>query len=104
MANSLSSGESIYWDPYTASGVPGPEQLVDLKLSPISLMAAVFGATPFINDFSFMFFMALGMVFFVVTLPFSALGGNTDEAFDEMIAKPTKFTFSRPLGHFYSKY
>ena len=48
--------------------------------------------------------MALGLVFFVVTLPFSAFGGNTDEAFDEMIAKPAKFTFARPLGHFYSRY
>lgn len=42
----------------------------------------------------------LGFGFFVVSSPFSALGGNVGEAWDIMVAKPVKFTFARPLGDF----
>jgi hypothetical protein len=42
----------------------------------------------------------IGGVVFVVSLPFSALGGNTKPAFDYLLADPFKFTFSRPLGEF----
>lgn len=41
-----------------------------------------------------------GTLMFVVSLPFSALGGNTGEAFDRLMADPAVFTFSRPLGDF----
>jgi hypothetical protein len=41
---------------------------------------------------------AVGTVFFIVSLPFSALGGNTPEVFDKLMAEPAKFTFVRPLG------
>lgn len=41
---------------------------------------------------------AIGIVTFVVTLPFSALGGNIDEAADQLVMKPVKYTFVRPLG------
>lgn len=44
----------------------------------------------------------LGFGFFLVSSPFSALGGNTGEAWDIMVAKPAKFTFARPLGDFES--
>lgn len=40
----------------------------------------------------------LGTAFFVVTLPFSATGGNTKAVFDKLMAEPAKFTFARPLG------
>jgi hypothetical protein len=40
----------------------------------------------------------LGMVFFVVTVPFAALGGNVDEAWDNMVEAPANYTFSRCLG------
>ncbi len=40
----------------------------------------------------------LGFGLFVVSVPFSALGGNTGEAWDAMVAKPAIFTFVRPLG------
>ncbi len=40
----------------------------------------------------------LGVAFFVVSLPFSALGGNTKEAADRLVKDPAKFTFTRPLG------
>lgn len=40
----------------------------------------------------------VGAVFFVVTVPFSALGGNTAEAWDQMVEEPAAFTFNRCLG------
>ena len=42
----------------------------------------------------------LGIGLFVVSLPFSALGGNTDKAWNAMVVRPAKFTFTRPLGEF----
>jgi len=41
---------------------------------------------------------AIGSVLFVVSLPFSALGGNTAEAAEKMVVAPARFTFARPLG------
>ena len=43
---------------------------------------------------------AVGVVTFVVTLPFSALGGNVGEAGDTLVVEPAKYTFVRPLGVF----
>jgi len=43
----------------------------------------------------------VGSVFYVLTLPFSASGGNKDAAWDQMVAAPARTTFSRPLGVFY---
>ena len=42
----------------------------------------------------------IGGAIFVVSLPFSALGGNTKPAYDYLLADPFKFTFNRPLGDF----
>lgn len=44
--------------------------------------------------------MVLGSALFVVSLPFSATGGNIKEVSQKMVAEPTKFTFTRPLGDF----
>ena len=43
---------------------------------------------------------AVGAVFFVVSLPFSALGDNVDEAGEKLVKSPARFTFKRPLGEF----
>lgn len=43
---------------------------------------------------------AVGVVTFVVTLPFSALGGNVGEAGQTLVVEPAKYTFIRPLGQF----
>lgn len=47
-------------------------------------------------------FMLVGTVLttatFIVTLPFSALGGNVGEAATRLVAEPAKHTFVRPLG------
>jgi hypothetical protein len=47
-------------------------------------------------------FVALvtGTVFFAVSSPFSALGGNINEAYQKMMAEPARMTFLRPLGVF----
>jgi hypothetical protein len=41
---------------------------------------------------------AVGTAFFVVSLPFSVLGGNTGEAAKKLVVAPAKYTFTRPLG------
>jgi hypothetical protein len=41
-----------------------------------------------------------GAVVFLVSWPFSALGGNSDEAWETLVAEPAVYTFQRPLGHF----
>jgi hypothetical protein len=41
-----------------------------------------------------------GAVIFLVSWPFSALGGNSDEAWDTLVAEPAIYTFQRPLGDF----
>ncbi len=42
----------------------------------------------------------LGFGFFVVSVPFSALGGNAGDAWRALVVRPAKFTFARPLGDF----
>jgi hypothetical protein len=42
----------------------------------------------------------VGTVAFVITLPFSALGGNVGEAGQILVVDPAKYTFVRPLGVF----
>ncbi len=65
----------------------GPEAtgmiLDGLVVRPISLVATVVGA-----------------VAFVITLPFSDLGGNVDEAAEKLVVRPAAHTFSRCLGCF----
>jgi len=39
-----------------------------------------------------------GSIVFVVSLPFSHLGGNVEEAKQILVAEPSSFTFKRPLG------
>ena len=41
-----------------------------------------------------------GFALFVVSSPFSLLGGNASESWDNLVAAPAAYTFKRPLGHF----
>lgn len=43
---------------------------------------------------------AIGGAAFVLTLPFSATGGNVEEAKQKLVVEPWRFTFDRPLGQF----
>ena len=40
----------------------------------------------------------LGTAAFIVSLPFTILGGNTSEAAQKLVVAPAKYTFTRPLG------
>lgn len=44
--------------------------------------------------------IVLGSVVFVISSPFSALGGNFSTAAQKLVVDPTVFTFKRPLGEF----
>lgn len=60
----------------------GGTMLADTFLvRPLMLVSTVFGAATF-----------------VVTLPFSALGGNIGEAGNTLVVEPARYTFLRPLG------
>lgn len=37
---------------------------------------------------------------YVLSLPFSALGGNSDEAAEKLVKEPFEWTFERPLGEY----
>lgn len=41
-----------------------------------------------------------GAAVFIVSLPFSALGGNTGKAAKALVAAPFNYTFARELGQF----
>ncbi len=43
---------------------------------------------------------AVGVVAFVITLPFSILGGNVGEAGEKLVVRPAAYTVSRCLGCF----
>nr|MBS0019102.1 hypothetical protein [Gammaproteobacteria bacterium] len=42
----------------------------------------------------------IGGAAFVLTLPFSATGGNVEQAKERLVMEPWRFTFDRPLGEF----
>ena len=42
----------------------------------------------------------LGAAVFIISLPLSAIGGNSKEALDKLVKEPAKYTFYRPLGEF----
>ncbi len=44
----------------------------------------------------------VGSAVYVVSLPFSLLGGNEKQAREKLVKEPTAFTFKRPLGEFSS--
>ena len=60
------------------------------------------GGTMLADTFMIRPFMLVGTVVglatFVVTLPFSALGGNIGEAGNTLVVEPARYTFVRPLG------
>jgi hypothetical protein len=42
----------------------------------------------------------VGGAIFLISLPFSAAGGNTSEAYEKLVEAPASYTFKRPLGSF----
>ena len=43
---------------------------------------------------------AVGSVFWLISLPFSAAGDNVDTATEKLVKEPAAYTFKRPLGEF----
>ena len=78
-----SSSNGVTYDEHTQPATAG-SMLADTVLVRVPMMAAT----------------AVGGVTFVVTLPFSALGGNVGEAGQILVVDPAKYTFVRPLGVF----
>jgi len=74
--------ESLAQEPSSDQQYSAEKMTADILLvRPLGIVATVFGT-----------------VIFVVALPFSLLGGNTDAAFQNLMAEPAKYTFKRPLG------
>jgi len=44
--------------------------------------------------------MVFGTAVFIVSLPFSALGGNAGQAGKKLVVEPANYTFKRQLGDF----
>ena len=42
----------------------------------------------------------VGSVFWLVSLPFAAAGGNVDTTTEKLVKDPAAYTFKRPLGEF----
>jgi hypothetical protein len=63
-------------------GRTGEKMLADLLLvRPVGIVAS-----------------AVGICAFVISLPFTLLGNNTEEAGQRLVADPIHYTFTRPLG------
>jgi hypothetical protein len=67
--------------PYSLRNSPEAMTVDILAARPIGLVATIGGA-----------------LVFVVSWPFSALGGNSAEAWNSLVVAPAKYTFQRPLG------
>ena len=65
----------------------------DDKPAPTEMIADVAIARPFGAAMT-----VLGTAAFIVSLPFSAIGGNIDEAAEQLVIGPAKSTFVRCLG------
>ena len=78
-------GSSVLAQDYFEAKEPsGGEMIYDaVIIRPLGLVATV-----------------VGMAFFVVSLPFSALTGSVDAAGEKLVSDPGKYTFKRPLGEF----
>jgi len=79
----LSGSNATYYDEHSEAPTAGT-MLADTVMVRLPMMAAT----------------AVGAVTFVVTLPFSALGGNVGQAGRILVVDPAKYAFVRPLGVF----
>lgn len=66
------------------------ESVSDAAMAADAILARPLGIVSLVSGFGL----------FVVSSPFSALGGNIGEAWDTLVTTPAKFTFVRPLGDF----
>ncbi len=83
MTRTLGSGQSVYWNPYSAAGSYGIETLVDVKTSPLTMVVALLGGGDVAFHIVYLAFCVLGTFCLLVlfTLEFrlsflAALGGG----------------------------
>lgn len=78
IATSASAGET-----YDFNSKPGAGYVLldSFLMRPVMLVGTVVGAATFL-----------------VSLPFSALGGNVGESAETLVLEPAQYTFLRPLG------
>ena len=65
MSHTIRSGDSPYWNPFSATGSLGPETLVDQKFSPLTLIVAIAGGgkTSFHVTYLLLYVIAVGFIF-----------------------------------------
>ena len=65
MSRTIRSGDSPYWNPFSATGSLGPETLVDQKFSPLTIIVAVAGGgkTSFHVTYLLLYVIAVGFIF-----------------------------------------
>ena len=85
---------ALIFIPFGISALAQSKNL-DNQISPEAMAADLFVIRPLGIVTS-----VLGTAVFIVSLPFSALGGNTNIACQKLVVDPAKFTFKRPLGDF----
>ena len=61
MRRTLAEGQSPMWNPYSATGMVGPETMVDLKFSPFVLLAALLGASSAAFTFTLLLLITVGL-------------------------------------------
>ena len=71
----------------------GSANVVDEKPSALAMTGDALFARPVL-----LVMTVVGSAVYLVSLPFSALGGNADEAADVLVVGPAKATFVRCLG------
>lgn len=81
-------------------GLTNPAAAIDDYADPGRPSAAAMGVDAVLVRPVSLAATALGTGLFVVSLPFSLLGMNVDEAGSRLIVEPGKYTFARPLGDF----
>jgi hypothetical protein len=74
----------------SAQGMPDKENPDSGKMAFDILLMRPFG----------MIATVLGSAAFVVSLPFSFMGGNIEPAYEKMVEDPAAYTFNRSLGDF----
>jgi len=61
----IQNGENPFWNPYQGAGSLGPETMIDVKFSPVMLLAALLGGHSLATNFTILFFLGLGSYFLI---------------------------------------
>lgn len=93
MAGMLAIGTLTPLTANAAATSYGYSEYADKEVTGSKMMADAFLMRPFMLAST-----VVTTVTFIITLPFSALGGNVGESAEKLVKKPAAYTFVRPLG------